>query len=93
MTDLEELPLTDEQERERAAFIAGAQYMFARLGMWSGRNIRIYDNYFKDCAVRGEKPKFGPMIFEEIFNLSEDYARGWRDNPHEKIEPYIEKEK
>lgn len=92
MTELQELPLTDEQKRERSAFIAGAQYMFARLGMWSGRNIRIYDNYFKECAIRGETPKFGPMIFEEIFYLSEDYARGWRYDLNEKIEPYVPKE-
>ena len=89
MTDLEELPLTDEQERERVAFLNGARYMFARLGMWSGRNIKIYDNYFKDCAIRGEKPRLVSMIHEEICDLAEDYARGWRDKPYEKVEPYV----
>ena len=91
-TKFEFIPLTLEQQKEAAAFYAGANYIFARLGNWYGRDIHFYREYFNDCAARGINPNLVSMIAEEAYHVSMDYGRGWRDDPNIKTEPYIKKE-
>jgi hypothetical protein len=69
MTELQELCLP-MNKNVNVPLIDVRSDMFARLGMWSGRNIKIYDNYFKDCAIRGEKLRLVSMIHEEICDLA-----------------------
>jgi hypothetical protein len=76
-------PLTPEQYIQSQAFMDGARYMFNRLGNWYGRDHMFYLSYFKDCIARGEEPRPVSMIAEEIYYLSDEYARGSRfDRPN-----------
>ena len=70
------LPLTPEQHLRSVVFMDGARYMFSRLGNWYGRGHMFYLSYFKDCIARGEEPRLVSMIAEEMYYLSDEYARG-----------------
>lgn len=91
--NFQSIPLTPDQERDASAFHAGANYIFNRLGMWWGRDHKFYQSYFEQCAAEGRRPNLISMIAEEVYNLSEDYARGWREDRNQKLEPFVKDEK
>jgi hypothetical protein len=78
--------LTEVQTREREAFIAGARYMFSRLGTWYGQGHTFYKTYFEQCVARNEVPQLISMISEEIhYGASYEYALGWRQKMYERL--------
>ena len=91
---IKEVPITSDEleSRERSAFIAGANYIFVRLGMWHANGHTWYHNYFKQCKEDGRRPNLISMIGEEVHGMAHEYSLGWRADDYAKTETTTEEE-